>query len=177
MLIEFLEAVFVILVVLMVASLVRHYIFVITVIKNTGKNKKGTNVVDTICQPTVSILIPALNEEKVIGRILKRMTELTYPKDKLQVIAINDASTDATGQIAEEYSKKYNFINVVHRNQHEGGRGKASALNAGLKHAKHEIIMCFDADYYPQRDILEKTHERVCRPKSWSCSRQNYCVE
>jgi cellulose synthase/poly-beta-1,6-N-acetylglucosamine synthase-like glycosyltransferase len=166
MLIEFLEAVFVILVVLMVAYLVRHYIFAMTAIKNAGKNKKAiNNIVDTVCQPTVSILIPARNEEKVIGRILQRMTELTYPKDKLQVIAINDASTDATGQIAEEYSKKYSFINVVHRSQHEGGRGKASALNAGLKYAKHEIIMCFDADYYPQRDIIEKLTREFADPK------------
>jgi cellulose synthase/poly-beta-1,6-N-acetylglucosamine synthase-like glycosyltransferase len=166
MLIEFLEAVFVILVVSMVAYLVRHYIFAMTAIKNAGKNKKAiNNIVDTVCQPTVSILIPARNEEKVIGRILQRMTELTYPKDKLQVIAINDASTDATGQIAEEYSKKYSFINVVHRSQHEGGRGKASALNAGLKYAKHEIIMCFDADYYPQRDIIEKLTREFADPK------------
>ncbi len=45
---------------------------------------------------------------------------------------------------------------MVHRCEHEGGRGKASALNVGLKHATGEIILCFDADYYPQRDIVEK---------------------
>jgi cellulose synthase/poly-beta-1,6-N-acetylglucosamine synthase-like glycosyltransferase len=165
MLIEFLEAVFVILVALMVAYLVRHYIFTMAVIKNASKNKKAIEIVDDVYQPTVSILIPARNEEKVIRRILQRMTELTYPKDKLQVTVINDASTDTTGQIAEEYSKTYNFINVVHRSQHEGGRGKASALNAGLKYAKHEIIMCFDADYYPQRDILEKLTREFADPK------------
>ena len=56
-------------------------------------------------QPTVSILIPARNEERVIGRILQRITELTYPKDKLQVIVIDDCSSDATGEIAESYAK------------------------------------------------------------------------
>jgi cellulose synthase/poly-beta-1,6-N-acetylglucosamine synthase-like glycosyltransferase len=50
----------------------------------------------------------------------------------------------------------YGYIKVIHRNEKEGGRGKASALNAGLKHANGEIILCFDTDYYPQVNIVEK---------------------
>jgi len=45
---------------------------------------------------------------------------------------------------------------VVHRGVETGGKGKPAALNEGLKHATGEIVFCFDADYYPQRDILEK---------------------
>ncbi|MDH7477952.1 MAG: glycosyltransferase family 2 protein, partial [Candidatus Bathyarchaeota archaeon] len=116
-------------------------------------------------QPTVSILIPAHNEEQVIGRILQGMTKLTYPKDKLQVIVIDDASTDKTGNIGEEYSKEYPYIKVIHRSQEEGRRGKASALNAGFKHTNGEIILCFDADYYPQRDIVEKLVKNFADPK------------
>jgi len=48
--------------------------------------------VDLTFEPTVSILIPAFNEEKVIGRLIQRITNFTYPKNKLQVIVINDAS-------------------------------------------------------------------------------------
>jgi cellulose synthase/poly-beta-1,6-N-acetylglucosamine synthase-like glycosyltransferase len=84
------------------------------------------------------------------------MTELTYPKDKMQVIVIDDASRDNTRKVAEGYAKTYNYIKVIHRNQNEGGRGKASALNVGLKQAEGEIIFCFDADYYPQKDVIEK---------------------
>jgi cellulose synthase/poly-beta-1,6-N-acetylglucosamine synthase-like glycosyltransferase len=84
------------------------------------------------------------------------MTELTYPKDKLEIIVVNDASMDATGKIAEKFAKRYSHFKVVHRNPVEGGKGKADALNEGLKHARGEIVYCFDADYYPQRDILEK---------------------
>jgi len=43
------------------------------------------------------------------------MTELTYPKDKLQIIAIDDASTDRTGEIADKFAEKYESIKVVHR--------------------------------------------------------------
>ena len=149
----------------MIAYLTRHYIFTLTVLKNHQKHEKATTVGNAAYQPTVSILIPALNEEKVIGRILQRMTELTYPKDKMEIIVIDDGSTDDTGKIAEQCSKAHSYIKVIHRSEKEGGRGKASTLNAGLKHAKGEIILCFDADYYPQRDILEKLTKEFADPK------------
>ncbi|MDH5794424.1 MAG: glycosyltransferase family 2 protein, partial [Candidatus Bathyarchaeota archaeon] len=75
------------------------------------------------------------------------------------------ASTDYTGKIAEQYSKTYGYIKVIHRNEKEGGRGKASALNAGFKNANGEIVFCFDADYYPQRDILEKLAKEFTDPR------------
>jgi len=162
---EILETLFLILTALMIAYLTRHYIFTLTVLKNHQKHEKATTVGNAAYQPTVSILIPALNEEKVIGRILQRMTELTYPKDKMEIIVIDDGSTDDTGKIAEQCSKAHSYIKVIHRSEKEGGRGKASTLNAGLKHAKGEIILCFDADYYPQRDILEKLTKEFADPK------------
>jgi len=150
------ESFFFFLAAVMITYLIRHYIFTFAVLKNAQKPKNSTTIRNITHQPSVSILIPAHNEEKVIGRLLQRLTELTYSKDKMQVIVIDDASTDKTGRIVEEYSKTYSYIEVIHRNKEEGGRGKASALNAGLEHAKNEIILCFDADYYPQRDIIEK---------------------
>jgi cellulose synthase/poly-beta-1,6-N-acetylglucosamine synthase-like glycosyltransferase len=162
---EILETLFLILTALMIAYLTRHYIFTLTVLKNHQKHEKATTVGNAAYQPTVSILIPALNEEKVIERILQRMTELTYPKDKMEIIVIDDGSTDDTWKIAEQCSKAHSYIKVIHRSEKEGGRGKASTLNAGLKHAKGEIILCFDADYYPQRDILEKLTKEFADPK------------
>jgi cellulose synthase/poly-beta-1,6-N-acetylglucosamine synthase-like glycosyltransferase len=162
---EILEALFIILTAVMTAYLVRHYIFTLTVLKRTSKSSKAVSIGNATYQPTVSILIPARNEEKVIGRILQRMTELTYPRHKMQIIVIDDASTDNTGEIAEHYSRTYDYIKVIHRNEKEGGKSKTSALNAGLKHAKSEIIFCFDADYYPQRDILEKLAKEFADPK------------
>ena len=52
-----------------------------------------------------------------------------------------------SGKIADQYSKAHGYNKVVHRRGNEDGRGKASALNAGLKHAGG-IVLCFDADYY-----------------------------
>jgi len=154
-LISVLHLVFVLLAMFMSAYLARHYIFTLTALYHEGAQTHHT-AQDTVYQPNVSVLIPARNEEKVIGRILQRMTELTYSKEKLEVIVIDDASTDRTGEIAEEIAKKHEYIKVVHRGIEDGGKGKPAALNYGLKHATGEIVYCFDADYYPQSDILEK---------------------
>jgi cellulose synthase/poly-beta-1,6-N-acetylglucosamine synthase-like glycosyltransferase len=159
---ETLEAIFLFSTALMIAYLIRHYVFTLTVLKRT---KKPVNIAaNEKYEPTVSILIPAHNEEKVIGRLLQRMTKLTYPCSKLQVITINDASADKTGPIAEEYSNRHPLIKVLHRDKKTGGKGKAAAMNAGLKHSTGEIVLCFDADYYPHKDIVEKLVKKFVDP-------------
>jgi len=162
--IEALEAVFLFLTALMIAYLVRHYIFTVTVLRRAKKAKTVGVFSDAKYEPTVSILIPARDEEKVIGRLLQRMAELTYPQDKLQVIVIDDASSDSTGRIADEHAGKYAFMEVLHRDKEDGGKGKPSAMNAGFKRATGEIVLCFDADYYPQKDIVEKLAKEFADP-------------
>jgi cellulose synthase/poly-beta-1,6-N-acetylglucosamine synthase-like glycosyltransferase len=162
---EILEASFLLLSAFIMAYIIRHYIFTLTVLKNNQRHKKHQNIKNVNYQPTVSILIPAHNEERVIGRLLQGITRLTYPKDKLQVIVIDDASTDNTWKIAEQYSKEHCYIKVLHRSEKEGKRGKASALNAGFRYAAGEIILFFDADYYPQGDFVEKLTREFVDPK------------
>jgi len=163
LIIEALEVIFLFVTTLMMAYLIRHYIFTLTVLRRAKKAKVDA-IVDEKYEPPVSILIPARNEDKVIGRLLQRIAELTYPHDKLQVIVIDDASSDSTGRIADEYSSKYAFIEVLHRENGNGGKGKAPAMNAGFKRATGEIILCFDADYYPQKDIVEKLAKEFADP-------------
>lgn len=150
-----LDTILILLVAIMLAYLTRHYVFAVTALYYRRRQPhyapKGR-----IYQPKVTVLIPARNEESVIGRILQRTTELTYPRDKLEVVVINDASTDRTNEIAEKFAKEHEHIQVLHRSVESGGNGKPAALNEGLKHATGEIVYLFDADYYPQRDIIEK---------------------
>ena len=164
MIIEALEVVFILLTALMIVYLIRHYVFTLTVLRRAKKAQKVDVVVNAEFEPTVSILIPARDEEKVIGRLLQRMVELTYPKDKLQVIVIDDGSSDSTGRIADEYSSRYGFIEVLHREKRDGGKGKAVAMNAGFKHSTGEILLCFDADYYPEKGIVEKLAKEFADP-------------
>lgn len=56
-------------------------------------------------------------------------------------------------------------IHLVQRSWSDGRYGKASALNFGMRKAKGEIILCFDADYYPQKDIVEKLVKTFADPK------------
>lgn len=154
MILTILEIFFTISTATMIAYLIRHYIFTFSVLKYS-KNKEKTSV-NIPYEPAVTILIPARNEEKVIERLLKQIILLTYPKNKLEVIVIDDDSCDDTGKIADNYSKKANFIKVLHREKPEGGRGKPAALNAALKLSKGEIILCFDADYIPEVHIVQK---------------------
>lgn len=163
MLTEFLEGAFVVLTALTVVYIVRHFIFTFTTLRDFQKSR-GTDNERGIYEPTVSVLIPACDEESVVGRVLQRMTELSYPKHKFQVIVIDDASRDNTGQIADQFSKQHPFIEVVHRGGKESRVGKAAALNAVLQYVKGEVVFFFDADYYPQKDILEKLVQHFIDP-------------
>lgn len=150
---------------LIAAYLVRHYIFTLTVLKRSKTNKPVAPTPNVAYEPTVSILIPAHNEDQVIDKLLQQMTQLTYPKNKLEIIMIDDASTDKTGIIADKYSEHNSFIKVLHRDKKIGGKGKASALNDGIKLSKGEILLFFDADYLPQGGIVEKLVSAFSDPK------------
>ena len=104
--------------------------------------------------PKVSILIPAHNEEVVIEDTIKSMIQLNYPKDKLEVIVINDNSSDSTGSIIDRYADQYPFIKAVHTKPPYAGKGKSGALNQGLKHSSGEIIAVYDADNTPEPDAV-----------------------
>jgi cellulose synthase/poly-beta-1,6-N-acetylglucosamine synthase-like glycosyltransferase len=98
--------------------------------------------------PSVSIIIPAHNEEKDIGGTIKSVKRLKYPSNK-EIIIVDDGSTDNTYEIA----KKFKDVKVLRKKQ----GGKASALNFGVNHANGEIVVCIDSDSYPERNALLKT--------------------
>ncbi|MGD0780820.1 MAG: glycosyltransferase [Dehalococcoidales bacterium] len=96
--------------------------------------------------PSLTILIPAYNEEKVLGRTIETVLEASYP-DK-EVIVIDDGSKDQTYRIAMDYSNR--GVKVIHR----PNGGKATALNHGLLFAKGEIITVVDADSQISKNTL-----------------------
>jgi len=99
--------------------------------------------------PSISVLIPAYNEGKNIKRIVKSVLRLNYPKELMEVIVINDASTDRTGEIAEGMEG----VKVINNAKN---RGKAYSLNRALKVSKGELVACVDADSVVERNILMK---------------------
>jgi cellulose synthase/poly-beta-1,6-N-acetylglucosamine synthase-like glycosyltransferase len=103
--------------------------------------------------PVISILIPMHNEEKIAMHILNCLISTDYPFDRIEIIPINDHSTDRTGEILDEYAAKYRHIQPLHRDT--GERGKPVGLNDALRIAQGEIIIIFDADYLPPKGILK----------------------
>lgn len=104
--------------------------------------------------PTCSILIPAHNEEKVIGKTIESMMKLVYPKDKLQILVINDGSTDKTKEIIQSYSQLDSRVELFDIPEGEGGKGKSRTLNIGRHAAKGEVIAIYDADNTPDENSL-----------------------
>ncbi len=93
-------------------------------------------------RPGVSIVIAAHNEEEYIGDTLKSILNLDYPKEKLEIIVVDDGSTDRTVEIVKEYESE--GVRVYSKEQ--GGKG--SALNYGIRKATMELVATMDADSY-----------------------------
>ena len=104
--------------------------------------------------PTVSVFIPAHNEEVVIGQTLAAMSRLYYPKDRLEVIVICDNCSDNTVEIAKSYEEKYPFIRAIETEGENKGKGKSSALNTALAQSNSEYVVVYDADNTPEEKAV-----------------------
>ena len=104
--------------------------------------------------PFVSIVVPAYNEGKNIIATLESLTKLNYQKNKLEIIVVNDGSTDNTNDIVADFIDKNRYSNIKLINKKNGGKG--SALNDGLAIAKGEFFVCLDADSIVTKDALVK---------------------
>jgi len=101
--------------------------------------------------PSVSIIVPVKNEEKVVGRLLKALLRLDYPSSKREIIIVNDESRDRTGEICAQYASGCIGVRVFSRPK---SSTKAAALNFGVSEARGEIVATFDADSVPEPDVL-----------------------
>jgi cellulose synthase/poly-beta-1,6-N-acetylglucosamine synthase-like glycosyltransferase len=104
--------------------------------------------------PRVSLLIPAHNEALVLEQTLAAIAALRYPAGRLEIVVINDASTDRTGEIADGWAARDPRIRVLHLRAEERAGGKAAALNRGLREARFEAIAVYDADNTPEPKAL-----------------------
>jgi glycosyltransferase involved in cell wall biosynthesis len=102
---------------------------------------------------SISIIIPALNEEKMIGRCLESLTELDFARERFEVILVDNGSRDNTLKIAESFQDRIN-IRIL---QVTGVR--ISALrNTGARAAQGNILAFLDADCLAPRDWLERIY-------------------
>ena len=98
-------------------------------------------------RPFVSILIAARNEQDHIIACLESAVRQSYPKDKFEVIVIDDRSTDGTYQAVSQFSSLHPQIKLLHiSSKPKKLSGKKNALDAGIKVAEGEILLFTDAD-------------------------------
>lgn len=105
--------------------------------------------------PSVTIQLPMYNEATVVRRLLSRIAQIEYPRDRLEIQVLDD-STDETCVIAKRAIDDLSRAGIdavyIHRTDRVGY--KAGALAEGLEVAKGELVALFDADFVPPRDFL-----------------------
>ncbi len=96
----------------------------------------------------VSIIITAYNYDKYIERAIRSCLDQSMDKKQYEIIVVNDASTDRTKQILENYTNEVKVFNM------EKNIGLSAARNFGIKKAKGQFVIFLDADDYIQKDLL-----------------------
>jgi cellulose synthase/poly-beta-1,6-N-acetylglucosamine synthase-like glycosyltransferase len=135
------------------AYAVRQYLF--TFNRLFGRQRHPFLDVRTAAWPTVTVLIPAHNEEAVIGGALTALLAVDYPADRLTIVPIEDRSTDGTAALVDAFAERYPG-RVVPLHRPHGGQGKAAALAEATELTTGEIIIVFDADYLPSTGLLKR---------------------
>lgn len=100
-------------------------------------------------KPLISVIVPVYNDELFLHRCLDSILNQTY--DVLEILLIDDGSTDASGQICDEYQLKDDRIKAIHKLN----EGTVSARKCGLKYAHGELVSFIDGDDWIDSDMYE----------------------
>ena len=141
---------------------IRHYLF--TLSRLALKHPRDWMEFTGFMTPRVSVLVPMHNEQAVAADILTALVECDYNWEKLEILAINDRSTDRTGAIIDEFAARYPIVKAIHRE--EGGGGKGGALQFATRHVTGDVLLLFDADYFPGRATIKQLVAPFCDPET-----------
>lgn len=111
--------------------------------------------------PTVSVIIPVRNEAAHIGRTIRQVMDSDYPRDRLQVIAVDDASTD--GSLAAMHAARETYPELVVVGMEKSG-GKRHALATGVALATGRVVVFIDSDSFLAPDALRHLMNRFADP-------------
>ena len=105
-------------------------------------------------KPWISIIVPVFNVEAYLRKCVDSLLAQTF--QDIEIILVDDGSTDASGEICREYAQKYEAVTAIHK---ENG-GLASARNEGMKYAKGEYIAFVDSDDWMEPDAYRILHQK-----------------
>ena len=124
----------------LVLYVVQTFIFIV------GSKKKFGKIGESVL-PSVSVIVAARNEKDNILDCLHSLDELKYPEDKIEIIMVNDHSTDETGRLIKEFiAGKDKFKYLEPESEIGTLKGKTNALANAIRKANGEIILTTDAD-------------------------------
>jgi cellulose synthase/poly-beta-1,6-N-acetylglucosamine synthase-like glycosyltransferase len=109
---------------------------------------------------SVTLIVSAYNEADVIRSKLDNSLALDYPRDRLEVVVVSDASTDATEAIVREYAAQ----GVTLFRMSERG-GKTAGLNAAMEKVRGDIVVFSDANILYERDVIRKLVRNFADPE------------
>lgn len=148
------------------------YPIVLNVLKYVFKNKG--NKKDSMYRPTVTIMVVAHNEEKVIEEKLRNLIELDYPKDKITFLVASDHSTDQTDTLVKEFIIKHpeSKIKLYATVEH---KGKTNAQNEAQKLVDSEILVMTDANaIFEKKALLELVSSFSEEDIAYVCGKLEY---
>ncbi len=125
--------------------------FILLFLKNRNEVAKSP-AQDRRFQPSLSVIVPAFNEGNNIRHCIESVLAADYPKERLEIIIVDDGSQDNTHMVAKELEKKDGRIRAFTK----PNEGKAAALNYGISKARNEIIATLDADSFIEKDAIWK---------------------
>ncbi len=119
---------------------------------------KTKNIDEVYFTPSLTLVVAAYNEEKIIEEKIHNTLALQYPKDKFKVIFITDGSTDGTDAIIAKYPE----IKLMHK---DGRSGKISAVHRAMSEVDSEIVVFTDANTFLNIEALTKISRHYVDPK------------
>lgn len=131
--------------------LMYSFIWIIFFVSRLLLERKYRPVEDNGYRPTVTVVVPVKNEEKLIENTLERILTCDYPQDKLEVLTVNDGSTDNTLQHMLKVKARYPKLQII---DFSVNKGKRIAMATAIKVAKGEIIVSVDSDTFIDRDTI-----------------------
>lgn len=103
--------------------------------------------------PSVTVVIPAMNEEDVIERTIRACAAVDYPNDRYEIIAIDDGSTDGTGDIMLAMAAEFECVEAIIFPQN---LGKREGMATGIVRGSGDVIVFVDSDSRPKPDAIRK---------------------
>src|SRR5205823_2951472 len=135
---------------------VHRYFIIYLFLKNRNREPVPAGRFEVL--PVVTVQLPVFNEVYVVERLLRSVSQLDYPRDRLQIQVLDDSTDDTkriTADCAAELRQRGFDVELIHRVDRVGF--KAGALERGLSTARGEFVCILDADFVPPPELLRRT--------------------